>query len=110
MYKCHDCGEVFTSRAWRHNPGGTSDPECPNCESWNFKYIPISTVDYVTNLESIVKSVETSKSKTGTNKIYSSVLIAVGVVSIFIDGDITPFIMSVLMGVPIFFAKENLFV
>lgn len=36
-YMCLDCKNTFDVPVWRHNPGGTSDPECPLCESWNFK-------------------------------------------------------------------------
>jgi len=49
------------------------------------------------------------RSKTWTNKVYSLILMAVGVISIFIESDATAFVMALMMGIPIFFAKENLF-
>jgi hypothetical protein len=41
------------------------------------------------------------------NKIYSLVLILIGVAPILIDQDSTLFIFSLMIGVPLFFAKEN---
>lgn len=41
------------------------------------------------------------------NKLYSLVLILIGVVPILIDQDGTFFIFSLMLGLPLFFAKEN---
>jgi len=41
------------------------------------------------------------------NKLYSLVLILIGVVPILIDQDGTFFIFSLMIGLPLFFAKEN---
>ena len=41
------------------------------------------------------------------NKLYSLILILIGVVPILIDQDGTFFIFSLMLGVPLFFAKEN---
>lgn len=47
------------------------------------------------------------KRKLIKNKIYSLLLIGIGVLSILIEYDATFFIFSLMLGVPIFFAKEN---
>ena len=47
------------------------------------------------------------KEKTIKNKIYSAMFILLGALSIKIDNDITFFIFTLLIGIPIFFAKEN---
>lgn len=41
------------------------------------------------------------------NKIYALVLIGIGVISILPENDATAFIFFCLIGVPLFFAKEN---
>lgn len=41
------------------------------------------------------------------NKLYSLILILIGVMSILIDQDVTFFIFSLMLGLPLFFAKEN---
>ncbi len=41
------------------------------------------------------------------NKIYSLLLILIGVVSILIDRDGTFFIFALMIGLPMFFSKEN---
>ena len=41
------------------------------------------------------------------NKLYSLVLILIGVVPILIDQDGTFFIFSLIIGLPLFFAREN---
>lgn len=41
------------------------------------------------------------------NKLYSLVLILIGAVPILIDQDGTFFIFALMLGVPLFFAKEN---
>jgi len=45
--------------------------------------------------------------KTFKNKSYSLTIISVGVASIFINMDATVFLLALMMGVPLFFAKEN---
>lgn len=45
--------------------------------------------------------------KTIGNKILSSIFILVGAGSIFIDGDSTVFIITLMFGLPLFFAKKN---
>ena len=46
--------------------------------------------------------------KTLKNKIYSLALILVGYISIhLLDGDATAFIVSLMLGIPVFFSKEN---
>lgn len=47
------------------------------------------------------------KEKTIKNKIYSVMFILLGALSIKIDNDITFFIFTLFIGIPIFFAKEN---
>ena len=44
---------------------------------------------------------------TKANKIFASIFIIVGVLSIFIEMDATFFIFSLMLGLPLFFAKEN---
>lgn len=45
------------------------------------------------------------------NKLYSSILILIGLFSIkLLEGDITVFILILLLGLPVFFAKENVIV
>lgn len=41
------------------------------------------------------------------NKIYSLLLILIGVVPILIDRDGTFFIFTLMLGLPLFFAREN---
>jgi hypothetical protein len=41
------------------------------------------------------------------NKLYSLILILIGVVSILIDQDATFFIFALVLGLHLFFAKEN---
>ena len=41
------------------------------------------------------------------NKLYSVALISVGALSIPIEYDATAFIFTLMMGLPLFFAKEN---
>ena len=41
------------------------------------------------------------------NKLYSSLLMLVGYLSIKITGDCTAFIFTLFMGLPVFFANEN---
>lgn len=41
------------------------------------------------------------------NKVYAVLLIVLGSVSILIEYDATAFILTLLMGIPLFFAKEN---
>lgn len=42
------------------------------------------------------------------NKIYSLLLMIIGFLSISIENDITVFVFTCIIGVPIFFSKENL--
>lgn len=41
------------------------------------------------------------------NKVISSVMMLLGYLSISIDGDCTAFVLTLFMGLPLFFAKEN---
>lgn len=41
------------------------------------------------------------------NKLYSIALVSVGALSISIEYDATAFIFTLMMGLPLFFAKEN---
>ena len=41
------------------------------------------------------------------NKLYALVLILIGVVSILIDRDGTFFIFALMLGLPLFFSREN---
>ena len=41
------------------------------------------------------------------NKLYSAALISLGALSIPIEYDATAFIFTLIMGLPLFFAKEN---
>jgi hypothetical protein len=41
------------------------------------------------------------------NKLYSLILIGIGALSVLIEYDGTFFIFSLMLGVPLFFAKEN---
>lgn len=41
------------------------------------------------------------------NKIYSLILIGIGALSVLIEYDGTFFIFSLMLGLPLFFAKEN---
>lgn len=41
------------------------------------------------------------------NKLYSAALISLGALSIPIEYDVTAFIFTLIMGLPLFFAKEN---
>ena len=45
--------------------------------------------------------------KTLKNKICSLVLILIGVVSVLLDGDATAFVLFTLLGVGLFFEKDN---
>lgn len=47
------------------------------------------------------------RKETIKNKIYALVLIGTGFFSIFLENDSTVFIFFCLIGVPLFFAKEN---
>lgn len=48
--------------------------------------------------------------KTATNKLFALIAICVGMLSVFIDGDITGLIMGLLMGIPLFLAKKNVII
>jgi hypothetical protein len=41
------------------------------------------------------------------NKLYSAALISLGALSILIEYDAAAFIFTLIMGLPLFFAKEN---
>lgn len=41
------------------------------------------------------------------NKLYSILLIGIGVLSILIEYDATFFVFSLMLGIPLFFAREN---
>ncbi|MDR2774887.1 MAG: hypothetical protein LBC19_09125 [Tannerella sp.] len=47
------------------------------------------------------------KQKLLKNKIYSLMLVALGVLSIFAGCGVTFFIFSLMLGIPVFFSKEN---
>lgn len=41
------------------------------------------------------------------NKLYSVVLILIGIIPILIEGDATALVFFLMIGLPLFFAKEN---
>lgn len=41
------------------------------------------------------------------NKIYSAILIFIGILSIMIDGDATFLVFALFLAIPLFFAKKN---
>jgi len=45
--------------------------------------------------------------ETRKNKLISISMILIGYLSIFIDGDATGFVFCLIIGVPLFFSKEN---
>lgn len=47
------------------------------------------------------------KRKLLKNKLFSVALITVGVLSVLIEYDATIFVFTLMMGIPLFFAKEN---
>lgn len=47
------------------------------------------------------------KKSTLKNKIYGSLLIFLGFLTIFIDYTATAFVLLLVFGIPLFFAKEN---
>lgn len=47
------------------------------------------------------------KPKTLKNKLYSIALVSLGALSVPIDGDATAFVLLLMLGIPLFFAKEN---
>lgn len=52
-----------------------------------------------------------TKHKLFKNKLYSSILMLIGLFSIkLLEGDITVFIFMLMLGLPVFFAKENVIV
>lgn len=52
-----------------------------------------------------------TKHKLFKNKLYSSILMLIGLFSIkLLEGDITIFIFMLMLGLPVFFAKENVIV
>lgn len=52
-----------------------------------------------------------TKHKLFKNKLYSSILMLIGLLSIkLLEGDITVFIFMLMLGLPVFFAKENVIV
>ena len=51
-----------------------------------------------------------TKCKTFKNKVYSILLIILGLISIPVcDGDITAFVFILMIAIPIFFEKDNCF-
>lgn len=48
--------------------------------------------------------------KTRKNKSYALILLCAGVLSVFIDGDVTVFILSLMMGIPLFLARKNVII
>lgn len=55
--------------------------------------------------------VKITKHKLFKNKLYSSILMLMGFFSIkLLEGDITVFIFMLMIGLPVFFAKENVIV
>lgn len=52
-----------------------------------------------------------TKHKLFKNKLYSSILMLIGLFSIkLLEGNITVFIFMLMLGLPVFFAKENVIV
>lgn len=47
------------------------------------------------------------KKKLLKNKLYSVVLVSIGALSIPIEYDATAFVFTLMLGLPLFFAKEN---
>lgn len=55
--------------------------------------------------------IKITKHKLFKNKLYSSVLMLIGLFSIkLLEGDITVFIFMLMIGLPVFFNKENVIV
>lgn len=55
--------------------------------------------------------VKITKHKLFKNKLYASLLILLGLLSIkILDGDITAFVFVSMLALPVFFAKENVIV
>ncbi len=44
------------------------------------------------------------------NKLYALLLVIIGTLSIFIEYDVTFFIFTLMIGIPLFFSKENWFI
>lgn len=52
-----------------------------------------------------------TKHKLFKNKLYSSMLMLIGLLSVkLLEGDITVFIFMLMIGLPVFFSKENVIV
>ena len=47
------------------------------------------------------------KYKTINNKIYALVMVSLGAALMWLDGDATVLVLFLMIGVPLFFAKEN---
>lgn len=110
MYKCNTCGEIFGSMEYCFSVDGTSRL-CPCCGSCAFSPMFISNISYTkpkVEEKSIVLII--TKHKNFKNKIYGLGVISAGIASIFISNDATIFVMGLMVGLPILFAKENLFV
>ncbi len=62
--------------------------------------------------ESLMKGIKKiTKHKLFKNKLYSSILMLIGFFSIkLLEGDITVFIFMLMIGLPVFFSKENVIV
>lgn len=55
--------------------------------------------------------IKITKHKLFKNKLYSSILMLIGLFSIkLLEGDITVFIFMLMIGLPVFFSKENVIV
>ena len=62
--------------------------------------------------ESLMKGIKKiTKHKLFKNKLYSSILMLIGLFSVkLLEGDITVFIFMLMIGLPVFFSKENVIV
>ena len=127
MYKCEDCGVTFESPVFSFTTNtidfcgvprkitevnlGRDYNACPGCGSISFTPISASTISYVDPKpkEEVVTLIIT-KHKNFKNKMYGWGVIIAGIASIFISKDATIFIMGLMVGLPILFAEENLFI
>ena len=62
--------------------------------------------------ESLMKWIKKiTKHKLCKNRLYSSILMLIGLFTVkLLEGDITVFIFTLIIGLPVFFSKENVIV